>query len=338
MQVTYLISYYLEATQYSSPDELEAGVNIVLSVIMDSTLFVTSLRTHNIPSLTGITSTRLLSTTVEDVDVVRSSQPSLEPTRVSVTIDDDAFLTSLSTKLAIGLVVGGVSCLLLGCAVYGFITAGEESVPPIMHLLAKLPVALALVIAAVAVGLVSAWATDSPSDRDFGLLNVPSWSKNVFAYHPIFMVLFFAAQVQAITNWSLFSDKFTAKTAHIVVQLCAIATMITALMAVVKDTLDNRSPSLVTVHAWVGVAAVAVFGFNFVWGSAMGFLTAYHPRSRLRSRLHPLLVHKFLGAAALFLSAVAINTGIMDQLPRGMCTRIHSVGRCYLPERLRPRW
>ena len=140
------------------------------------------------------------------------------------------------------------------------------------------------------------------------------------------MVLFFVCQVQAITNWSIFSVHFNAKTAHVLVQLGSAGTLITALMAVVKYTLIQKSPSLVSLHAWIGVCAVAVFGFNFLWGSTMSYLTVFYPESKLRLRLKPLPAHKFLGVAALVLTVVAINTGIQDFLPRGSCNYVLSAG------------
>jgi tryptophan-rich sensory protein len=316
--VSYLIAYYLESTQYSTPSELEGSVNIALSVIMDSQMFLNTMRTYNVPALSTITTASLVSTSVASVALLRTAAPTPAPTTTPDT--DDAYHAPESVKLTAGLLVGILGAVAICVIVYMYVTAPEASVVGVNYVVANLPLVFSLGTAAVAVVLVSVWASDSGGDNDFGFLQVPSWSRNVFAYHPVFMVLFFALQVQALTNWSIFSVKLTAKTAHVLVQLASAATMVTALVAVVKYMGDNKSPSLVSVHSWIGAGAAAVFGFNFLWGSTMSYLTVYHPGSPLRSRLPLLLSHKFLGIAALLLSALAVNTGIMEQLPRGTCS------------------
>jgi hypothetical protein len=320
VSVSYVIAYYLEDTQYSTPSELEGSVNIALSVIMDSQLFVTTLQTYGVSLLYSITSAALVSTAVSDVAVLRAPSPTAEPTSSHAAGTDDAYNATTWSKITIGLVVGVFSLCALGGCIYAYVSAPEASLGGTNRLLSSLPTVLSLCCAGAAIALVSVWATDSGNDRDFGFLQVPSWKKNVFAYHPVFMVLFFALQVQALTNWSIFSVKLTAKTAHVLVQLASAATMITALVAVVKSMWDSRSPSLVSMHSWIGAAAAAVFGFNFLWGSSMSYLTVCHPDSPLRARLPLLLSHKFLGVIALLLAALAVNTGIMEQLPRGTCS------------------
>jgi tryptophan-rich sensory protein len=320
VSVSYLIAYYLESTQYSTPAELEGSVNIALSVIMDSNLFVSTLQTYGVSLLDAVTTTALVSTSVGDVSILRAPTPTAAPTSSLAAGTDDAYQTPIWSKVTVGLIVGFVSfCGVCGC-IYAYVTTPETSLGGVNRALTALPTVFALCTAAAAIALVSVWATDSGSDRDFGFLQVPSWKKNVFAYHPVFMVLFFALQVQALTNWSLFSTKLTAKTAHVLVQLASAATMVTALVAVVKYMGDSKSPSLVSVHSWIGAGAAAVFGFNFLWGSTMSYLTVCHPDSPLRARLPLLLSHKFLGVTALLLAALAVNTGIMEQLPRGTCS------------------
>jgi tryptophan-rich sensory protein len=265
VSVSYIIAYYLESTQYSTPSELEGSVNIALSVIMDSQMFLNELRTHNVPALAGITTASLLSTSVANVALLRSPAPTPAPTTIPDT--DDAYHAPNAAKLSAGLLVGFFGALAIGVSVYIYVTAPESSLGGVKYVMTNLPLVSCLATAAVAVVLVSVWASDSGGDNDFGFLQVPSWSRNVFAYHPVFMVLYFALQVQALTNWSIFSVKLNAKHAHVLVQLASAATMIAALVAVVKYMGENKSPSLVSVHSWIGAAAAAVFGFNFLWGS-----------------------------------------------------------------------
>ena len=100
--------------------------------------------------------------------------------------------------------------------------------------------------------------------------------------------------------------------------IVALILMILGLSAAVKHTNDNKVPALNTMHSWVGIGATVVFCSNFLWGGGMAFLTNVFPEANLR-----LLVgspgHKVIGAAALMMSVMAINTGIMDKLPQGAC-------------------
>ena len=217
-----------------------------------------------------------------------------------------------------GVVVGVLSLVGLSLVVYFYATAERTILLHFHRIVTCLPILCALFASAAAIGLVSLWATDSLSG-DPHYLNQPDWHSNIFAYHPMFMVLFCALQVQAMVGWSIFSAYLTSRRAHILVQVCAALSAVAALVAVVTDMWDTRSPSLVSMHSWVGVAAVAVFGFNFLWGSTMGYLSAFHKHSPLHVRLSLLLSHKYLGVTALVLATMAVLTGVMDFLPRGAC-------------------
>jgi hypothetical protein len=319
-QVAYLIGYILEESQFSTASELETTVNLVLNVISDGGLFVETLLGYGVPALSSVSGASVVATSLANVETLRSQAPSAEPAAAPST--DDAYAAPVGAKAGAGVVVGVVGLAALAWIVLWYSSKEEGSLGTLHRALAVLPAVLALTAAVVAVALVAAWATDSGGARDFGFLKVPSWSRNVFAYHPVCMVLFFALQVQALTNWTLFGDKLTAKTAHVLVQLSALGVMVTALVAVTRYMWQGRSPSLVSIHSWVGVAAVAVFGFNFLWGGGMAYLTRCMPDSPLRSRLPLLNSHKFLGLTSVVLAAVAVNTGIMEQLPRGSCNYV----------------
>ena len=338
-RVSYLIAFYLEETAYETPEELHESLDIALNVIMDSQLFITTLRSFNVSALSNAHTASLLSTALESVDVLRSAAPTIAPTRLPTfapsrlpspaptvntasldtsSLTDDAYHAPQRRKIIVGVVVGVVSTAALALSLYFYATATSETVVQVQWVLSGLPVVFASACASAAIGLVAAWATDSPSDDPF-YLNKPDWQSNIFAYHPVFMTLFCALQVQALCTWSVFSVHLTAKIAHILVQLCAVAAVIMGLISIVQHMWDTRSPSLVSMHSWVGVAAVAVFGFNFLWGSTMGYLSAFHKHSPLHVRLSLLLSHKYLGVTALVLAAVALNTGVMDKLFSGAC-------------------
>ena len=138
------------------------------------------------------------------------------------------------------------------------------------------------------------------------------------------MVCYFFCQLQAIFNWSLFTNHTIAKLSHVVTQFIALVVMLIGLIAVVKDNFDKKSPSLTTMHAWIGVCSIAFFGVNFIWGACMALLTIFHPESKLRRLVALLQFHRIIGSSALVLTTGAILTGIMDYLPYGACFYILS--------------
>ena len=100
--------------------------------------------------------------------------------------------------------------------------------------------------------------------------------------------------------------------------------MIIGLNAAIKDNYDKKSPSLNTMHAWIGVCSIALFGFNFIWGFLMAMLTIWFPDSKIRRLVALVQVHRIIGSSALAISAGAILTGIMDYKPYGTCFYILS--------------
>ena len=206
---------------------------------------------------------------------------------------------SQQTQIIVGVIVGVTGLALVAFLLYwcvdqtNLLTANR-------HTLAKLPVLPAIALALTSVGLVAAWAQHTSSSANGTFLGVPSWSTNLFAWHPVLMVGgFFAAQVIAISLWSLDSQASAAtapsnrgsfgmisapahyysestyqqaapspriKLLHVFFQCAALATLIAGLAAIVRSTLKESAPSLTTMHSWYGVAAVAVFGTNFLFG------------------------------------------------------------------------
>jgi cytochrome b-561 len=175
-------------------------------------------------------------------------------------------------------------------------------------------------LAAVAVGLVSAWVQNNNSSSESGYLGEPNWQKNIFAWHPALLVGgFYFGQVLAVSCWSLIADHSIAKILHALCQTAALACMIAGLTAIVKYKLDIYDSSLVTAHSWIGIAAVAVFCCNYCLGLLMAILTRWFPSNVMRVALDLRRIHRAVGMAAFGLTSMAILTGINNQLPYGSC-------------------
>jgi cytochrome b-561 len=177
-----------------------------------------------------------------------------------------------------------------------------------------------VVFAIVTFALMVKWATDSNTSTDTGFLGSPSLKSNLFAYHPYLMVCgFFVCQVLAILSWTVIPNHDLAKLLHLLLHSVAIVTLSYSLWTIVKYTYENKSPNLISLHSWIGVASVLVYLFNYLWGGMMATLTRCCPDSPLRKNYDLRYVHSLIGVGALLLTVGAIQTGIMDQLPYSSC-------------------
>jgi cytochrome b-561 len=184
----------------------------------------------------------------------------------------------------------------------------------------------AIALGVVCVALVSAWARIATTFKriDAGFLGEPSWATNVFAWHPLLAVAgFFFSQVLAIASWSVMPTHSSAKAMHVFWQTAAMATMIAGLMAIAKYKELYLENSLVTMHSWLSVGAVSLFGTNYLLGLFMGILTACMSESPLRKMFPLSKFHKVLGMTAFGFTVLSICTGIMDQTGRSGCSYVN---------------
>jgi len=311
LEVEYSVVYNLQSTSYSSSSALLNSISSTLDYgIEQTTTYLNLLKASKVPQLQGISSTSVTSVTQSTTDDTEDNST-----------DDDAYNGSTSIKAIVGIVVGGISvAIIVVLFVVFFATKDDDLIDSTLKSIANYPVWIALLTGVVAIGLVSGWAQDNSNKHsdDMNYLGKPSGS-NVFAWHPVLMVCFFFCQVQALFNWSVFSNHLVAKLTHVFAHIVGVVLVILGLIAVVKYNYHSKTPSLNTMHGWVGVCAITIFGSNFAWGSAMALITAINPSSKIRKHLPLLILHRIIGSCAIILSAAAILTGIMDKLPYGSC-------------------
>ena len=145
-------------------------------------------------------------------------------------------------------------------------------------------------------------------------------------------MVYFSCQVFAFATWAL-SDHSSlshdaAKIMHIFFHIAGITTLISGMAAVVAfmnppDSKPSEVSNLSSVHQWIGVAAILVFGVNFLLGSTMGVYTACtspetrKQQSSIGSNL--LLSHRIVGVTSLLFAGCAIITGVQQFLEGGVC-------------------
>ena len=74
---------------------------------------------------------------------------------------------------------------------------------------------------------------------------------------------FFFGQVLAVNTWSVVPDHSLGKILHVLWQTAAMCCMIAGLTAVVKDEWLSHDPSLTSMHSWIGVAGIVMFGKHY---------------------------------------------------------------------------
>ena len=160
--------------------------------------------------------------------------------------------------------------------------------------------------------LLSQWMTDNGA----GYLGTPDWTINPIVSHVALMVNgFLFMQVLAIVSWSTLGVTFNynkniAKLIHILCQIIGIIILFIGLSAAIKDKNDNNELPLITLHSWLGIATITIYGCAFMIGCLMAFLKQYYPQSSLRTVFEWLIYHKSFGVVALSLTGVTIVTGM----------------------------
>lgn len=188
-----------------------------------------------------------------------------------------------------------------------------------------------ILLSIVAWGLVSGWATgssgdDRPHTGPGWIGPARYWSSYVFAWHPILMVSgFFFSQVLSIAAWTFAPESSAAVAQKIVFwfwQASGIAFLVAGLSAIVSYKTKFQFYSLITLHSWIGVAVVVLFGSNIIFGilsqTSKPFVAFFGKNIDLKH------THKLSTIITLFLTAAAIVTGIVDKLGWHGCNYVNT--------------
>lgn len=136
-----------------------------------------------------------------------------------------------------------------------------------------------------------------------------------FNWHPVLMVLGLvvlygngAVLYRVPLTWG--QNKLPWKILHGSLMLLALILTVVALCAVFDFHNANNIANLYSLHSWIGLAAAALFTFQWAAGAAGFFLPCSPPA--LRKLLKP--VHTWMGSAILILSIAACISGINEKL------------------------
>ncbi|KAL5210624.1 hypothetical protein ABZP36_006247 [Zizania latifolia] len=104
-------------------------------------------------------------------------------------------------------------------------------------------------------------------------------------------------------------DHRTQKMVHMLVHLVALILGIFGVYAAFKFHDAAVAPDLVTLHSWLGILAVALFGLQWLFG----FVAFWLPGARERTRAAVAPVHLAGGLAIFMLAVCAAQTGLVQK-------------------------
>ncbi|KAI3497981.1 hypothetical protein L1887_33653 [Cichorium endivia] len=167
-----------------------------------------------------------------------------------------------------------------------------------------LPVQL-LVISIAA--LVLYWLT---SFRE-GFALSSSTKMKIFNLHPLLMLLGFVifSGEAMIAYKAIPAPRKAVKIIHLTLHLIALATGIFGVYAVFKFHDELKIPHMYTLHSWIGMSTMCLFGVQLI----VGFVTFLFPgvESATRAKFAPW--HVFSGVVIFFLGIVTAETGLIEK-------------------------
>jgi len=255
---------------------------------------------------TGDVNLKLAATTGRNRDIPTYTFTMTTPADAPVTTASslEEYDSNVGRDTAIGVIVGLGGIVLIAGALMYFVNKhekGEMTVNDFPSVFGALGCAMGL----VSLILVASWTNDH--FRYLGDNDVESEIQN----HAVLMVAgFFFGQVIAYTVWGFFEEKTVAKGLHVLFHTVAVLTMIAGLIYIVRYYIENKVPQLTSVHSWMGVMAVTLYCFTYLWGFIMSMLTKFAPELRIRQAIPLLYCHKCIGMAAFVMTAISIVSGI----------------------------
>lgn len=169
--------------------------------------------------------------------------------------------------------------------------------------------------AAAATGLVAIWMTGDNEDESY--LGGVDFEELLFNWHPILMcsglIFLFSSAIVSfrILPVSKPSQKIIHATCHLLALVC-ISLGLTAVF-VGNNNKDKNAEhtyygNLSSLHSWLGLGAIVVYGQNYFLGFYHFFVSSVSKSSRQKYMPN----HVFLGILAFVMSVLAAETGIME--------------------------
>jgi len=137
-------------------------------------------------------------------------------------------------------------------------------------------------------------------------------SGKMFNWHPVLMSVAVLLYGNAAICYRVLrkTDKFRAKLVHGGINISVFVLVVIALVAVFGFHNHNKIPNVYSLHSWVGITAVVLYGCQLLFGF-LGFL---YPKFSDNGRRIYLRVHVYFGAIILALFIIACISGFTEKL------------------------
>ncbi|RLN39204.1 putative transmembrane ascorbate ferrireductase 3 [Panicum miliaceum] len=145
-----------------------------------------------------------------------------------------------------------------------------------------------------------------------GGINIQSEDpEQVFNVHPFVMSWGFILLIgEAILAYSTIPmDHRTQKMAHMMIHLVGLILGIFGVYAAFKFHDAAKVPDLMSLHSWLGITAIALFGLQWLFG----FVTFWLPAAHEHTRAAAAPAHVMAGLAIFMLAVCAAQTGLVEK-------------------------
>ncbi|RDX87860.1 putative ascorbate-specific transmembrane electron transporter 1 [Mucuna pruriens] len=132
----------------------------------------------------------------------------------------------------------------------------------------------------------------------------------IFNLHPLLMVIgFILVGGEAIMAYKSVPEKRrTVKVVHLLLHLIALVAGVLGIIAVFKSKKEAGLADMYTLHSWLGMSAICLFGLQYM----LGFFTYFFPGAEMSSRATLLPWHRFMGMVIFLLAVATAEAGLVQ--------------------------
>ncbi|KAL2347820.1 hypothetical protein Fmac_001820 [Flemingia macrophylla] len=132
----------------------------------------------------------------------------------------------------------------------------------------------------------------------------------IFNLHPLLMVIgFILVGGEAIMAYkSVPGKKRSLKVVHLVLHLIALVAGVLGIVAVFLYKNKVGLPDMYTLHSWLGMSAICLFGSQYI----LGFFAYFFPGAEKSTRGRLLPWHRFMGMVIFLLAVATAETGLVQ--------------------------
>ncbi|CAH1431174.1 unnamed protein product [Lactuca virosa] len=133
----------------------------------------------------------------------------------------------------------------------------------------------------------------------------------IFNLHPLLMTLGFVlfSGEAIIVYKAIPANRKTQKLIHLILHFIALAAGIVGVYAVFKFHHERHIPHMYTLHSWIGLSTICLFGLQWL----LGFFSFWYPRAESATRAKMAPWHAFFGVVIFFMTIVTVETGLTQK-------------------------